>query len=268
MIQTQYFIEITGDTGDPVENEKKEVPNKKLMYYCKKYIQFLYAFASGVSCMLLSYFLLSIIESSYIPIIAQKANSISSVSYALVDAPILIRFPLFVLSVASVCLWAYPTTAINFIDVSSIYWVIIAVTIHIFPNANYGNIVLGIFNSLVIIFLLIIIVLKYDTIVLTYYADNLVVLTGVIYGLCGLSMTIIHATKPIFLQGILFVSIGFICKLLTIYQEQYWGTAVFHILTAVGIHILLTPLRNFNAQREALKTSQLMGVLSEERCKI
>jgi hypothetical protein len=236
---TQYFIEITDtedteDTGDTGENKRKV-----LLYYCKKYICFLYSIASGISCMLLSYFWLSFAQSIYIPVIAQKANSISSVSYALVDAPPLVRFPLFVLSVASVCLWAYPTTAVNFVDVSSIFWVIIAVTIHIFPNAKHTNIVLGVFNLLFFVFLVMIIVLKYDTIVLTYYADNLVVLTGLIYGLSGLKMTTFHATNPLFLQGMLCISIGFICKLMTIFQGQYWGTAVFHTLTAIGIHILL-----------------------------
>jgi hypothetical protein len=237
---TQYIVEVQELLNSDIEEESQ---NKFLLYYCnyycKKHIQILYVFASGVSCLLLSYFWLSFAESSYIPIIAQKANSISSVSYALVVAPPLVRIPLFVLSVASVCLWAYPTTAINFIDVSSIFWVIIAVTIHIFPNAKYNNIVLAVFNALVIIFFLTIFVLKYDTIVLTYYADNLEIITGIIYGLSGLTMFSYHATNPIFLQGIFLVTIGFICKILTIFQGQYWGTAVFHTLTAVGIHILL-----------------------------
>jgi hypothetical protein len=240
---TQYFIEITdteekaditGETEDIEENKRKV-----LLYYCKRYICFLYSIASGVSCMCLSYFWLSFAQSNYIPLIAQKANSISSVSYALVDAPPLVRFPLFVLSVASVCLWAYPTTAVNFVDVSSIFWVIIAVTINIFPNAKHTNIVLGVFNLLFVVFLVTTIVLKYDTIVLTYYADNLVVLTALIYGLSGLKMSSFHATNPLFLQGMLCISFGFICKLMTIFQGQYWGTAVFHTMTALGTHILL-----------------------------
>ncbi len=215
---------------------------------------FIYIFSSA-SCLLFSYICLVIIESSYLPSIRHAANSFSSVSYALVDAPPLVRFPLFILSVASVCLWANSTTHVNFVDVTCIFWTIIAVTLNIFPNAPHKNVVLFIFDGAMIVMIITSIVTNYDVAILRYYSDNLVYLTAIIYGLCGISMSIFYATNPIFLTGMGCISFGFICKLLTIFQGQYWGTSLFHIVSGLGIHILLKVnpeplfLRNKNHER-------------------
>jgi hypothetical protein len=99
------------------------------------------------------------------------------------------------------------------------------------------------------------IVLNYDGPVLLYYSDNLVYLTAIIYGLCGISMSSFYATNQIFLTGMGCISFGFVCKLLTIFQGQYWGTSFFHIVSGLGIHILLKVkpeplfLRNKNHDR-------------------
>jgi hypothetical protein len=84
-----------------------------------------------------------------------------------------------------------------------------------------------------------IISISYTNLVLTYYKDNLVIITGLIYGLCGINMSTFYIRKPKFIIGIGIISFGFICKLLTIYQDQYWGTSIFHITSALGIGILL-----------------------------
>lgn len=202
---------------------------------------------SCVSCLLFSYIFLAFVESSYFPTVRHATNSFSSLSYALVDSPVLVRVPLFILSVASVCLWANAAPPINFIDVTCIFWVIIAVTLHIFPNAPHKNVVLLIFDTFVVILIMSSIALKYDSIILEYYGDNLVILTAVIYGLCGISLATNYATNPTFLFGVSCISFGFICKLLTIFQGQYWGTSIFHIVTGFGIHILIkvTPESSF-----------------------
>ena len=44
------------------------------------------------------------------------------------------------------------------------------------------------------------------------------------------------------------VMLGFACKLLTIYVDQYWGTCVFHTSTALGIAILLRLMDDEQAQ--------------------
>jgi len=215
---------------------------------------FIYIFSSA-SCLLFSYICLVVIESSYLPNIRHAANSFSSVSYALVDAPPLVRIPLFILSVASVCLWANATPHVNFVDVTCIFWTIIAVTMNIFPNAQHKNVVLFIFDGAMIVMIITSIALNYDGAILYYYSDNLVYLTAIIYGLCGISMSTFYATNPIFLTGMGCISFGFICKLLTIFQGQYWGTSLFHIVSGLGIHILLKVkpdplfLRNKNHDR-------------------
>jgi hypothetical protein len=215
---------------------------------------FIYIFSSA-SCLLISYICLVVMESSYLPNIRDAANSFSSVSYALVDSPPLVRVPLFILSVASMCLWANPETHVNFVDVTCIFWTILSVTLSVFPNAPHKNVVLLLFDGAMIIVIISLIVINHDEPVLQYYHDNLVFFTAIIYGLCGISMSSFYATNPIFLTGISCISLGFICKLLTIFQGQHWGTSVFHIITGLGIHIVLKVkpepqfLRNKNHDR-------------------
>ena len=228
--------------------------NESSLKICKYRPIIIYIFSSA-SSLLISYICLVVIESSYLPSIRHAANSFSSVSYALVDSPPLVRIPLFILSVASVCLWANPTTHVNFVDVTCIFWTIFAVTLSIFPNAPHKNIVLLLFDGAMIIVIISSIAIDYDEAVLQYYSDNLVFLTAIIYGLCGISMSTFYATNPFFLTGMGCISLGFIFKLLTIFQGQYWGTSVFHIISGLGIHILLKAkpepqfLRNKNHDR-------------------
>jgi hypothetical protein len=126
---------------------------------------------------------------------------------------------------------------------------------NIFPNAQHKNVVLFIFDGAMIVMIITSIALNYDGAILYYYSDNLVYLTAIIYGLCGISMSTFYATNPIFLTGMGCISFGFICKLLTIFQGQYWGTSLFHIVSGLGIHILLKVkpdplfLRNKNHDR-------------------
>jgi hypothetical protein len=227
--------------------------NNNLQFY--KYRPVIIYIFSSASCLLISYICLVVMESSYLPNIRHAANSFSSVSYALVDSPPLVRVPLFILSVASVCLWANSTTHVNFVDVTCIFWTIIAVTLNIFPNAPHKNNVLLLFDGAMIIVIISSIWNNYDGAILYYYSENLVFLTAIIYGLCGISMSAFYATNPIFLTGMGCISLGFIFKLLTIFQGQYWGTSIFHIISGLGIHILLKVkpepqfLRNKNHDR-------------------
>ena len=205
----------------------------------KKYQQYIVPFASGVSCALISYALLWGMESTAAPFIQNQANAWSSVCYALVTAPPLVRIPLFILAVVSFCLWSNSTPLVNFIDVSCIYWVIIAVTVQMLPNAQHNRIVLIFLDTWFILVLLTMTFLNRSTEILNYYQDNLVSITGIIYSLCGIIICSFYMTNQTFIIGIGCISIGFICKLLTIFQGQYWGTAIFHTMSAVGIQILL-----------------------------
>jgi hypothetical protein len=186
-----------------------------------------------------SYILLCIIKVTPTPSINHHANAWSSITYAVIDGPITVRLPLYILSVASFNLWAHSTQIVNFIDVTCIFWTIIAVTIALSTDVTNSNKVIHGINILFILYIITIISISYTDLVLTYYEDNLVIITGLIYGLCGINMLSFYIKNPTFILGVGVISFGFICKLLTIYQGQYWGTSVFHTITAIGIGVLL-----------------------------
>jgi hypothetical protein len=222
-----------------LETNKNIEKKYKISVYIEKYKQKFVSFASGVSCVLISYALLCAMETTPAPFITNQSNAWSSVCYALIAAPPLVRIPLFVLSVASFCLWANSTPLVNFIDVSCIYWSIIAVTVQILPTAPHSRIVLIYLDTAFIIVLITMSFLHHSTEILNYYHANLVEITGIIYSLCGIVSCSFYMTNKTFMIGIGCISFGFICKLLTIFEEQYWGTAIFHTMSAVGIQILL-----------------------------
>jgi hypothetical protein len=224
---------------DPNNGENRR-DESKIQLFIAKYRQLITQFASGVSCTLISYALLCSMESTSTPFIQNQANAWSSVCYALVAAPPLVRIPLFVLSVMSFCLWAHSTNLNNYVDVSCIYWVIIAVTIHMLPSAPHNRVVLIFLDTAFIIVLFSMSFLHHSVEILDYYHSNLVPITGIIYSLCGIVICSFYMTNKKFILGSMCISVGFICKLLTIYQGQYWGTATFHTLSAIGIQILLT----------------------------
>jgi hypothetical protein len=172
-------------------------------------------------------------------VLDNPANAISSVSYAIIDAPPTIKLPLLILSIASYNLWAKSNPIINFIDVTCIFWTIVAVTIFILPNAPYSHkIIVGLDVSIIILILLTIFS-GFTTHVLDYYRINLVVLSGLIYGLCSIMIFALYGPNKMIMLGASIISFGFICKILTIFFNQYWGTCIFHIATALGIGILL-----------------------------
>lgn len=229
-IEIKGLLELSEDTI------RKE---SKIRLFFTTYQQFVVSFASGVSCVLMSYALLCAMEATPVPFIEHQTNAWSSVCYALVTAPPLVRIPLFVLSVVSFCLWANSTPVVNFIDVSCIYWVIIAVTVHMLPSAPHNRIVLICLDTAFILVLLTMSFLHHSAEILIYYHTNLVVITGIIYSLCGIVSCSFYMTNKTFMIGIGCISFGFICKLLTLFECQYWGTAIFHTLSAIGIQFLL-----------------------------
>jgi len=172
-------------------------------------------------------------------IVKENPNSLSSFAYALVGGPIQVRAPLFVLAVASFCLWADSTTRINLIDVTCIYWVIIIVTVTILPFAKHSRQVVLVLNTVFLAHITVVTGLSLESDVVDYYHSNLVEITGLIYVVCGATTSAFYATNKLYITGVSFTAVGFICKLLTIYAGQYWGTCVFHVTTAYGIHVLL-----------------------------
>ena len=174
--------------------------------------------------------------------ITSKFNAISSLTFAgcAVDGPVLIRLSLMVLSIASFCLWSESTMINNVIDVSSIYWVIINVTLHLVSKFNRNNSIIYILNGSAVLFIIFLITSNKSTKkCLDFYQNNLVPLTAVIYIYSGLILCSFYSRDKIFLKGIGVISGGFVLKLLSIYNQFYIGTGLFHILTAYGVDVLL-----------------------------
>ena len=188
-----------------------------------------------VACYLVSFFR----SMDIVPIVMYKANAFSSFAYALISAPIQIRVPLMILAVASFTLWANTSQQINFIDVTCIYWVIIIITLTLLPNARHSTFVVFVLNIGFFVYIATILGMSMETLVVNYYRNNLVQITGLIYGLSGATVTAFYVTDKIYIVGVLLTAVGFICKMLTIYAGQYWGTCIFHMMTAYGIHVLL-----------------------------
>ncbi|MFY7731594.1 MAG: hypothetical protein ACOVRN_18890 [Flavobacterium sp.] len=172
-------------------------------------------------------------------LIDNPANSWSSVCYALPDAPLSIKGPLMTLSIVSFGLWANSTTIINFIDVTCIYWVIIIISLSILPGAKNKLYMIYAIDTVFILYISTAIYLDYSGEIVKYYHLNLVPITGTIMVLNMVTLGSYYARNKVFIVGSGLMVVGFACKLGTIYLGHYWGTSIFHTLTAIGIAVLL-----------------------------
>jgi hypothetical protein len=166
-------------------------------------------------------------------------NSWSSVCYALPNAPLSIKGPLLTLSIASFGLWAQSTPIVNFIDVTCIFWVIIVVSLSLLPKAKHKWRMIYIVDTGFIVYIVCSIGFDYSDELLYYYNVNLVPITGTIMILNMFTLGTYYAGHTTFLFGSALLVVGFMCKIATIYFGHYWGTSIFHTLTAVGIAVLL-----------------------------
>jgi hypothetical protein len=173
--------------------------------------------------------------------IQYPANAWSSALYALPNAPISIKVPLLTLSIASFGLWANQTTAINFVDVTSIFWVIIVVAIYILPGAAHKHKTIMFLNSAFLSAMFTTLYLGHDAAVLEYYHNNIVPITATIMVLSTANTMSYYGTFRVYMLGSGLIVVGFGFKLITIYMGKYWGTCIFHTTTAAGIAVLLSP---------------------------
>lgn len=173
--------------------------------------------------------------------ISSPANAWSSALYAFPIAPLPIKIPLMILSIVSFGLWSNQSVAINFVDVTSIYWVIILVSTGILPAARHRNLALMSINGLFTTFITTTLCLGYDDTILNYYHSNLVPITGTIMVISTINTAAYYGHIRVYLLGAGMIVTGFGFKLLTIYYGQDWGTCLFHTSTAGGIAVLLSP---------------------------
>ncbi len=194
-------------------------------------------------------------------IVNNPANSWTSICYALPDAPLSIKGPLVTLSVVSFGLWANSNPIINFIDVTCIFWVIIIVSLSILPKAENKWYMIYAVDTMFVIYISTAIYLGHADTIVQYYRFNLVPITGTIMVLNMVTLGSYYARNKVFMVGSLLMVVGFTCKLETIYLEYYWGTSIFHTLTAIGIAILLPidseqqPEHNIMIKTESISTN-------------
>lgn len=193
-------------------------------------------------------------------IISSPANAWSSALYALPIAPLSIKIPLITLSIASFGLWSNQTGAINFVDVTSIYWIIILVSTSILPAAKHRNAALMSINGLFATFITTTLCLGYEDTVLEYYQRNLVPITGTIMVISTINTASYYGHVRVYLLGIGMITTGFGFKLLTIYYDQYWGTCVFHASTAGGIAVLLSRKLAISLDRPKKRDDMFMAL--------
>jgi hypothetical protein len=194
-------------------------------------------------------------------IVNNPANSWTSICYALPDAPLSIKGPLVTLSVVSFGLWANSNPIINFIDVTCIFWIIIIVSLSILPKAENKWYMIYAVDTMFVIYISTAIYLGHADTIVQYYRFNLVPITGTIMVLNMVTLGSYYARNKVFMVGSLLMVVGFTCKLETIYLEYYWGTSIFHTLTAIGIAIFLPidseqqPEHNIMIKTESISTN-------------
>ena len=169
-------------------------------------------------------------------IINSPANAWSSLGYALVDAPIEVKFPLLTLSIASFSLWSRSTIMINFIDITGILWIISIMPVYLLITKHFY---IHLINCMFVLYIFLAVILKYDNNILIFYSNNLIAITGTILGVSTGFLSFRYYKTKEFIIGASAILFGFGCKLSMIYLEQYWGTCVFHTTTAIGIICLL-----------------------------
>ncbi len=170
--------------------------------------------------------------------ISSPANAWSSICYALPIAPPCIKFPLMTLSIVSFGLWSTSTIEINFVDVTSIYWVIVVVSLSALPSTVYKWPVIYLINICLTLFMGLSIYYDLDDAILHYYHVNLVPITGIVLMFSAAMLSSYYLFNRTFIIGSSLIMLGFGCKLMTIFNDIYAGTALFHTLTALGIAVL------------------------------
>jgi hypothetical protein len=202
-----------------------------------------YNYLPNLGCSLIFFFIGSYFVSNQKSItnliIDYPQNAWSSILYSLPKAELPVKIPLLTLSIISFSNWANSNNLIKFIDITNIFWVIITVTTSCLPNAKYKNYVIIFVDSVFIIYISNIVYFDYELLVLNYYQENIVILSSIITVISTISMTSYYLNKPLFIFGIISIFMGFICKLIGIYNYKYWATCIFHTLTAIGISLLL-----------------------------
>ena len=171
--------------------------------------------------------------------INNPANAWTSLIYAFPVVPLYVKAPLYVLAIASFSLWANSNAYNRFVDVTSIFWIPIITAIYIHPTIPHKMRIAYCVNFAFASFIGISLYTDYFYTALRWYDRHIVPSVGAVTVASYLVVFPYYCrVKKYQFSGILTLA-GFAWKTATIYGGFYYGTALFHTLTALSLCLLV-----------------------------
>jgi len=176
--------------------------------------------------------------------ISNAFNTWTSIAYmiAVPYTHITMKLSLISLAVSSFCLWSDSGDICRFIDVTSIHWVIVSVMLQKTTSSRrYAT--NHIVNVVAVIFM--IYYISSDTYhgILAFYGDHITFTVGAVTAYNILITFNSHGARPTLMTGCVVCLLGFWCKFRDILYGDAWGTGVFHLMTAIGLSVVLLPTK-------------------------
>ena len=158
------------------------------------------------------------------------------------------KLPLVSLAVSSFCLWSDSGGICRFIDVTSIHWVIVSVMLQKTPSSRRYT-TNHILNVVALVFMVYYVSCDTYRDILSFYGDHLTFTVGSVTAFNILITFNSHGPRPNLIVGCMTCLFGFWCKFRYLLHGDWWGTGVFHLLTAIGIAIVLLPTKQLNGNK-------------------
>ena len=182
--------------------------------------------------------------------ISNAFNTWSSMTY-MIPVPFVsipMKLPLISLAVSSFCLWSDSRSICAFIDVTSIHWVITSVMLQK-TISPYRHITGHIINIAFIGFIGYFIGTSRYIPILQFYSEYMTYTVGAITAITMCMTFNTFGFRCNIIIGSLVCVVGFWSKFRDINHGDPWGTGVFHILTALGLAIVLLPTKPIKQSR-------------------
>jgi hypothetical protein len=177
--------------------------------------------------------------------ISSTFNAWTSIAYMLPVpfAHVSMKLPLVSLAVSSFCLWSDSGAVTQFIDVTSIHWVILGILFQK-TTSSRRYMTTHFVNCVAVAFMTYCIVEGMYRSVLVFYADHILFTVGAVTAFNVLVTFNTHGPRPHLVVGFVICLLGFWCKFRDLLHGDWWGTGVFHLLTAIGLSVALLPTKS------------------------
>lgn len=191
-------------------------------------------------------------------------EAISSIPYALIPGKWTLRLPLNVLAISSFALWTRWSPLVGFIDVTSMHWAIISTALSIIPTSCscFMSRYMTFINACFVIYILCVILFQLEEKICMFYDTHLYVSIGILLFAMSIVIFPIYFKSRQFILGCSLFFLGFLFKILDIQFILKNGTAIFHLLTALGMYII-----TYNDQLcfESSITSKNRDIVTEQQ---